>query len=377
MMESIEVENLVIGAGVIGLAVAAAFARKGREVFVLETGPRVGCGISSRNSEVIHSGIYYPTNSLKHRLCVEGRRQIYAYCEERSIPYRRCGKLVVAADEHEAEKIAAIATQAANNGIENVELLDAQAARRLEPSLKAVTALHVKETGIIDTHGLMLSLVGEIEEGGGAVLLDHRVICGRRLLSDGLELEVETPNGRLVVATRTLTLAAGLWTHTLAAAIEGLVLTDVPRLFLAKGSYFSYSGRSAFTRLIYPAPVDGGLGVHLTLDLEGRMRFGPDVEWLDSDDTDHIDFCVDPARAAGFYASVRRYWPELADGTLTPDYAGVRPKLSGPGAAARDFLLYGPKEHGVPGVAALYGIESPGLTSSLAIGARVERMLEP
>ncbi len=376
MAERVEVENVVVGAGVIGLAVAASLAQKDREVFVLEAGPRIGCGISSRNSEVIHSGIYYETDSLKHRLCVEGRRLLYAYCDNRNIAYRKCGKLVVAADDREAENITAIARRAEANGVENVEIIDAAAAKRLEPMLHAVLALRVEETGIVDAHGLMLSLVGDIEAGGGAVLLDHRVVRGRRTASGRFELDIATTNGRLTVSTRALVLAAGPWTHAVAAAIDGLALEDAPPLFLAKGSYFAHSGAPRFSRLIYPVPAQGGLGVHLTLDLAGQMRFGPDVEWLASNDPDLVDFSVDPARADAFYASVRRYWPDLADGALRPAYAGVRPKLSGPGAAAADFSLQGPHQHGQSGLAVLYGVESPGLTSSLAIGARVANMLE-
>jgi L-2-hydroxyglutarate oxidase LhgO len=366
----------VIGAGVIGLAIGAAFARKGREAFVLEAGPRVGCGISSRNSEVIHSGIYYPTNSLKHRLCVEGRKMLYAYCDKRGIPYARCGKLVVATDEREAKKVAEIAARASDNGIEAITHLGAEAASRLEPSIKAIAALRVRETGVIDSQGLLNSLVGEIEEGGGAVMLHHRVVGGSQMASGGFELDVLAPPGSLAVTTRNLIIATGLRTHAVAAAIDRELLAGAPPLRLAKGSYFSYSGHSPFSHLIYPAPVDGGLGIHLTFDLGGRARFGPDVEWLESSDPDAVDYRVDAGRANRFYAAIRRYWPDLGEGTLTPEFAGARPKLSGPGAQAADFLLHGPQEHGVPGAIALYGIESPGLTSSLAIGARVERILQ-
>ncbi len=375
MIERVEVEYLVIGAGIVGLAIAGELARSGKSVFVLEAGSHVGCGISSRNSEVIHSGIYYPTNSLKHLLCVEGRRLLYAYCDSHGVAYRKCGKIVVAVDDLEAEEIAAIARRAAQNNVENVETLDAPAAKRLEPAVRAVSALHVKETGIIDSHGFMLSLVGEIEDSGGAVMLNHRVLSGRPSRAHRYELDVASPSGRLTITTRTLVLAAGPWTNALTAAIEGMGAIDAPRLFLAKGSYFAFSGRPTFTRLVYPVPVQGGLGIHLTLALDGRIRLGPDVEWLETRDPDQVDFGVEPSRAEGFYACARRYWPDLPDGSLTPDYAGVRPKLSGPGAPAADFLLQGPQQHGLRGVVALYGIESPGLTSSLAIGARVVSML--
>ncbi len=375
MVERVDVENLVVGAGVVGLAIGAALARRGRNVFVLERGAKAGAGISSRNSEVIHSGLYYPTDSLKHRLCVEGRRSLYAYCDSHGVAYRKCGKFVVAVDAAEGEELAALARRAVQNGVENVELLDGATAQRSEPELRALCALHVKETGIVDSHGLMVSLVGEIEDAGGGVLLNHRLICGRPVSGDRYELEAETPSGRLVITTEALVVAAGPWTNALCAKIEGLA-SSAPPLFLTKGSYFALSGRSAFTRLIYPLPIPGGLGVHLTLALDGRVKFGPDVEWLSSNDPDAVDFRVNPARGESFYASVRRYWPALPDRSLVPDYAGVRPKLSGPGAPAVDFCLQGPREHGLPRAVAAYGLESPGLTSSLAIGAHVVDLLE-
>ncbi len=374
-METAEVETIIVGAGVIGLAIGAEIARKGGEVFILESGGAIGSGISSRNSEVIHSGVYYPEESLKCRLCVEGRPLLYAYCDGHSISYRKCGKLVVATCEPERSKIEAIARQAERNGVTGGKLIDAKSARALEPALAAVAALHLPETGIIDSHAYMASLCDEVGAAGGAVLLRHKVLGGQ--CSDGrFELNVDTPSGPLMVKTRRLVLAAGLWSHHLAGRLEGYEHAGVPPLTLAKGSYFSYSGSAVFTRLIYPAPVDGGLGTHLTLDLGGRMRFGPDVEWLDSNDPARIDFNVDAARSRSFYDSIRRYWPGLPAGTLVPDYSGVRPKLTGPRESAADFLLHGPQEHGIPGLVALYGIESPGLTSSLAIARRVVGLLE-
>ncbi|WP_341992602.1 NAD(P)/FAD-dependent oxidoreductase [Azorhizobium sp. AG788] len=372
-MEIIDVDHVVIGAGVVGLATAASLARTGAEVFVLEAGPCIGSGISSRNSEVIHSGVYYPTGTLRHVLCVEGRRRLYDYCASHGVPHRKCGKLVVATSDAEAEKIAAIAVRAVENGVENTELIDGAAARALEPALQAVAALHVKETGIVDTHAYMLSLQGEVEAAGGAVLLSHKV-RGGTVTPGGFELVLDAPGGPLVVRSRTLVLAAGPWTHPVAAKIAGYDMSAIPPLVLAKGSYFSYPSKPVFSRLIYPAPIDGGLGTHVTLDLAGRMRFGPDVEWLDGNDPDAVDFAVDPARAQSFYASVRRFWPGLPDGALTPDYSGVRPKLAERGTQA-DFLIHGPKDHGLPGLVALYGIESPGLTSSLAIGDLVTGLL--
>jgi L-2-hydroxyglutarate oxidase LhgO len=374
MVENVEVEHVIVGAGVIGLAIGAALARKGREAFVLERGARIGCGISSRNSEVVHSGVYYETNSLKRCLCVEGRRLLYAYCAERGIAHRKCGKLVVATNEGEVAQVVALARRAQENGVENVELLDAGAVKRLEPALNAVAALHLRETGIVDANGLMQALACEIEEAGGAVLTWHDVVGGRRTSRDRFELEVATVSGELTIATRTLILAAGPWTHSVEARIDGLEQEHLPPLFLAKGSYFSLSGASPFDRLIYPAPVSGGLGVHVTLDLAGSARFGPDVERLASNDPDAVDFSVDPSRAEAFYAAIRRYWPELKEGALQPAYAGVRPKLCGPGAPNADFAIQGPRERGA-GLVVLYGIESPGLTCALAIGEHVGDML--
>jgi len=376
MMESVEVDNLVVGAGVIGLAIGAELARRGRSIYVIEAGPSFGCGISSRNSEVIHSGVYYPTGSLKHVLCVEGRRRLYAYCEKHGVAYRKCGKLVVATDDYEAGELTALARRAEENDVENVEIVDGPAARRMEPTLRAVSALHIKETGIVDSHGLMLSLLGEIEDGGGAVMLKHQVLAGCLAEANRYQLKVENPSGFLAITTRTLIIAAGPWTNALTANFEGMATLNAPQLFLAKGSYFALSRPSTFARLIYPLPVRGGLGIHLTLTLDGRARFGPDVEWLASNDPEQVDFAVDPGRAESFYASVRRYWPELPDGALIPDYAGVRPKLAGPNAPAADFLLSGPNEHGFPRLMVLYGLESPGLTSALAVGAQVADTLE-
>ncbi|GGF52932.1 dehydrogenase [Azorhizobium oxalatiphilum] len=374
-METVEVGEIVIGAGVVGLACAAARARQGREVYVLEAGPLIGSGISSRNSEVIHSGVYYETGTLRHLLCVEGRRRLYAYCDLHGVGHRKCGKLVVATNDAEAEKIAGIAVRAKENGVENTELIDGAAAMALEPALNAVAALNVKETGILDTHGYMLALQGEVEDAGGAVLLNHKVVSGTAR-AGRFTLQLETPEGPLELVARSLVIAAGPWTHQVAGRIAGYDISGIHPLVLAKGSYFSYAGKPVFSRLIYPAPIDGGLGTHVTLDLAGRMRFGPDVEWLETGDPDAVNFAVDPARAEGFYANVRRFWPGLKDGALTPDYAGVRPKLALKGTQA-DFLIHGPETHGIEGLVGLFGIESPGLTSSLAIADRVSGQLEP
>jgi L-2-hydroxyglutarate oxidase LhgO len=369
-----EVKVIVVGAGVIGLAIGAEIARKGGQAFILESDGTIGSGISSRNSEVVHSGIYYPEESLKCRFCVEGRPLLYAYCDSYDISYRKCGKLIVATSDLEVPRIEAIALQAQRNGVKTGELIDGKKACELEPALAAVAAFHLPETGIIDSHAYMSSLSMEIERAGGAILLHHKVLGGR-CQDKGFELDVRTPSGPLLVRSSELILSAGLWSHDLAGRLEGYDALGVPPLTLAKGSYFSYSGAAVFTRLIYPAPVEGGLGTHLTLDLGGRMRFGPDVEWLETSDPARIDFKVDAARSLSFYESIRHYWPGLPDGSLIPDYSGVRPKLSRPGESTADFLLHGPEAHGIPGLVALYGIESPGLTSSLAIAHSVVGMI--
>lgn len=358
-------ELLVVGAGVIGLACARAFALAGHEVVVAEATDLVGSGVSSRNSEVIHAGMYYPTGSTRARLCVEGRRRLYEFCAGHGVPHAKPGKLIVAVDERERAKIEAIARQGEINGVENLRLLDGAEARAMEPALSCVAALWSPETGIIDSHALMLALQGDLEDCGGAVALGSHVTGLAR----------EGGRWRVSVAGETMAFdavvnAAALGAQKLAAATEGYPKERVPRLVLAKGNYFGCAGRPAFSRLIYPAPVDGGLGVHVTLDLAGRMRFGPDVEWIEEE-----DYVVDPGRADSFYAAIRRYWPALPDGVLVPDYAGIRPKLTGPGEAAADFLIEGPADHGLPRFVNLFGMESPGLTSCLAIADEVVRAM--
>lgn len=366
-----EADVVVLGAGVIGLAIGAAFARAGREVIVLEREAHIGGQTSSRNSEVIHAGLYYPTGSLKHRLCVEGRRRLYPYLESRGVGHRRCGKLIVATSSDEEARVEAILAQAEANEVEGVERLTGRQAQALEPALNCTFAIQSTETGVMDSHGLMLALQGELEDHGGFIAFNTDV---RALGVAAGGYRIETGEGRL--ESRTLINAVGLQAPALAAAMDGY---EGPRRqqWLAKGSYFGCSGRTPFQRLIYPAPVAGGLGVHLTLDLGGRMRFGPDVEWLASGDPAAIDYAVDLQRADGFYAAIRRYWPGLADGTLTPDYAGCRPKLSGPGEPAADFVLDGPEIHGHAGLIHVLGIESPGLTSCLALAQAVREMAEP
>jgi L-2-hydroxyglutarate oxidase LhgO len=362
-----QVDCVVVGAGVVGLAVARALALTGREVLVLEAAQAIGTQTSSRNSEVIHAGIYYPQGSLKARLCVKGRQMLYAYCAERGIGHSRCGKLIVATSAQQVAELQAIISKAAANGVNDLVLLTREQARAMEPALECVAAVHSPGTGIVDSHALMLALQGDLENAGGMVAFNSPLVRAR-VLPGGFELEAQ--DGTQLQA-RTVVNAAGLSAPTLAARMEGLDPAQVPKAWYAKGNYFTLAGRSPFARLIYPVPEAAGLGVHLTIDLGGQAKFGPDVQWVDSPE----DLVVDPARGQAFYAEVRKYWPALADGALQAGYAGIRPKISGPGEAARDFLIQGPADHGVAGLVNLFGIESPGLTSCLAIGAQVASML--
>lgn len=362
-----QVDCVVIGAGVVGLAVARALALQGREVMVLEAADAIGTGTSSRNSEVIHAGIYYSEGSLKARLCVQGKALLYAYCEERGIGFSRCGKLLVATSDAQVAQLHVMVAKAAANGVHDLALLTRAQARALEPQLECVAAVHSPSTGIVDSHALMLALQGELENAGGLVVLNSALAhaqCAQDAIvlmaKDGTELQA-----------RSVVNAAGLQAQALASRFAGLAAQFVPPSHYAKGSYFTLAGRSPFNRLIYPVPEAAGLGVHLTLDLGGQAKFGPDVQWVDSPD----DLVVDPARGDAFYAAVRQYWPALQDGSLIPGYAGIRPKIQGPGEPARDFLIQGPAAHGVPGLVNLFGIESPGLTSALAIGEYVRRLL--
>jgi L-2-hydroxyglutarate oxidase LhgO len=371
-----QVDVVVAGAGVIGLAVARALAQSGREVLVLEAAGAIGTGTSSRNSEVIHAGLYYPTGSLKARLCVQGRDMLYAYCAERGVSHRRCGKLLVATSEAQISKLQTIAEQATANGVHDLQWLSRDEARALEPALECVAALHSPSTGIIDSHGLMLALQGDLENAGGQVVF-NTAVTRPVVVPQGIEFEAvdsaSASSTRLLA--RTFVNAAGLSAPALARQIQGLNPQHVPTAYYAKGSYFSLGGRAPFSRLIYPMPEGGGLGVHLTLDLGGQARFGPDAQWLSVDSAEHIDYTVDPARGDACYAEVRRYWPGLQDGALQPAYSGVRPKISGPDEPAADFVIQGPAEHGVPGLVNLFGIESPGLTSCLAMGELVRHLL--
>jgi L-2-hydroxyglutarate oxidase LhgO len=365
------VDAVVVGAGVVGLAVARALAQTGREVMVLEREAAIGTGTSSRNSEVIHAGIYYPAGSLKARLCVQGRDMLYAYCEQRGVSFKRCGKLIVANTPPQLAALPAIQAKAWANGVHDLVLLTRDQALAMEPQLECLGALHSPSTGIVDSHGLMLALQGDIEHAGGMVAC-HSGVVSMRATADGIE--VMTQDGVHLLA-HTVVNAAGLYACDLARHIQGLDARHVPRPWYAKGNYFTLAGRSPFQRLIYPAPEPdihlAGLGVHLTLDLGGQAKFGPDVQWTDCPD----DLVVDPARGDGFYAEVRKYWPDLPDGALQPGYAGMRPKISGPDEPAADFVIQGPQTHAVPGLVNLFGIESPGLTSSLAIGQHVQGLL--
>jgi len=367
------VDAVVVGAGAVGLAVARELALRGRETIVLEATTGIGNGTSSRNSEVIHAGLYDAPTSLKARLCVAGRRLLYPYCEARGVGHRRCGKLVVAATPAQVEPLRAIERRAIGNGVEGLRWLSGAEARDLEPALAGEAALLSTATGIIDSHALMLAYLGDLENAGGALVV-RSPLASAVARSDGFVLRVGG-DAPLEIEAGVLVNAAGLHAQEIARRIDGLDPARIPRAWFAKGNYYALAGRSPFTRLIYPVPEPGGLGVHLTLDLAGQARFGPDVEWLDVDSPDAIDYSVDPARSAAFYAAIRRYWPALQDGTLAPAYSGVRPKLQGPGAPPSDFVLQGPEAHGVAGLVNLFGIESPGLTASLAIAAEVARRL--
>jgi L-2-hydroxyglutarate oxidase LhgO len=360
---------LVIGAGVVGLAVARAAALAGHDVIVAEATEGIGNGVSSRNSEVIHGGMYYPADSLRAKHCVRGRCMLYAYCASHGVPHRQCGKLIVATSIAELAKIESIHKQGLLNGVEGLELIFGNAVTAVEPALACIGAVHSPHTGIVDSHGLMLALQGDLEDRGGMIAFGTKI---ERLAQSPEGWDVTFGGDEAgTLSVDAVINSAGLAASALARATEGYSAQRAPKIVLAKGNYFGYAGKPAFSRLIYPAPVDGGLGIHVTLDLAGRMRFGPDVEWIESE-----NYEVDPQRADSFYARIRTYWPELPDGTLVPDYAGIRPKLTGPGEAPADFMIEGPAAHGLPRLVHLFGIESPGLTSALSIADDVVAMLE-
>jgi L-2-hydroxyglutarate oxidase LhgO len=366
------VDCIVIGAGVVGLAVARELALAGREVVIVESETAIGSGTSSRNSEVIHAGIYYAQGSLKARLCVEGKQRLYAYCEERGVPYRRCGKLIVATSAGQHPVLDTIRARSLENGVDDLRWMSRDLARAIEPELECTAALYSPSTGIVDSHVLMHQLLGDAESTGATVAFDSRVIGGR-VGAHEIVLEVQSGGDCMSLAADSVINAAGLGAPQIAATLAGLPPHTIPKPFYAKGSYYSLAAKAPFSRLIYPVPAPGGLGIHLTLDLGGQARFGPDVEWLDIEHPSDIDFAVDPRRADGFYASIRRYWPSLPDGALQPSYAGVRPKIARGSDA--DFVIEGAAVHGVPGLVNLFGIESPGLTASLAIARHVRESL--
>src|ERR1700694_1174098 len=354
------VSCVIIGAGVIGLAVARRLAQAGREVIVLEAAEGIGTVTSSRNSEVIHAGIYYAAGSLMARMCVGGKQALYRYCADHGIPHRNCGKLIVATTPQETEKLQSIRAHAEANGVGDLQTLSGTEARALEPALSCDAALLSPSTGIIDSHAYMLALRGDAEDAG-AVCAFHTPLLHARAEEGRIELDAGGA-APMSLECRLLVNAAGLGATAVARGIDGMPIELIPPAYLAKGNYFSCSARAPFSRLIYPVPEPGGLGVHLTLDMAGQARFGPDVEWVET-----IDYAVDPPRAEGVYSGVQRYWPTLPDGALMPSYSGIRPKIVPPAVAVQDFLIQGPRDHGVDGLINLFGIESPGLTSSLAI----------
>ncbi|MCQ4306804.1 NAD(P)/FAD-dependent oxidoreductase [Pseudomonas stutzeri] len=362
------VDCIVIGAGVVGLAVARVLARTGREVLIVEAEAAIGTGTSSRNSEVIHAGIYYPQGSLKARLCVAGRDALYAFCDSHGVPYRRCGKLIVATDESQLAGLQALQAHGVANGVDDLRRLDGGEVRALEPQLNAVAGLLSPSTGIVDSHALMLALLGDAERAG-ALLALRAPVKTIEILDDGLRVDIGGDEPMTLLATTVIN-CAGHAAPVIAALTSGLPADAVPTRYFAKGSYFSLATATPFRHLVYPLPEPDGLGVHLTLDLGGQARFGPDVQWVES-----LDYDVDARRADSFYAAIRRYWPELPDGALQPAYTGIRPKISGPGEPAADFRIDGPTQHGIAGLVNLFGIESPGLTAALAIADEVRQRL--
>ena len=367
-----KVDGVVIGAGVVGLAVARALVTSSpfgaREWMVLEATDAIGTGTSSRNSEVIHAGIYYPQGSLKAKLCVQGRHQLYDYLQQNGIAHQRCGKLIVATQESQVATLEAIQAKAHANGVTDLVRIDAKTAQSMEPALACLAALHSPSTGIIDSHAYMLSLQGDFENAGGLVAF-HASVDSAECTPEGIILRMADGTELM---TQTLVNAAGLTAPWLAAKFKGLAAQYVPNAYFAKGNYFTLSGKSPFSRLIYPVPEAAGLGVHLTLDLGGQAKFGPDVQWVDSPD----DLAVSLENEQAFYQEVRKYWPTLPDHSLLPGYAGMRPKISAPHEVSADFCIQGPTQHGVKGLVNLFGIESPGLTSSLAIGEAVLHELQ-
>ncbi len=365
-----KIECAVIGAGVVGLAIARQLALAGREVLMIEQCDAIGTGISARNSEVIHAGIYYPQNSLKATLCVRGRNLLYDHLQERGLDHDRCGKLIVATDQNQIPDLQALDQKARANGITDLQFLSADDAMAMEPELFCVAALRSPSSGIVDCHGLMLSLLGDAENNGATLAL-RSTVSGGDVSGRGIVLHVQSAAETTSVECTTVINCAGLGAQAIAGSLRGMPQSVIPRRYLAKGNYFTLSGKGPFSQLIYPLPEEAGLGTHYTRDLGGQARFGPDVEWIEA-----IDYDVDPKRGEVFYAAIRRYWPGLPDGALDPAYCGVRPKLQAPGEAPADFHIQGADVHGIRGLVNLYGIESPGLTSCLAIALEVEKRLK-
>lgn len=365
---SLDADCVVLGAGVIGLAIARAMAQAGRDVLVIEATGHIGSVTSSRNSEVIHAGIYYRPGSLKAHLCVQGRRLLYDFCARHQVAHRRVGKLIVASDPSQLPALDALTEQARRNGVDDLQGLTSRQASILEPALSCHAAVLSPSTGIIDSHGLMLALQGDTPNA--QTVFHTRCTGGRLLPNGGFELELQDRDAHFSLTAATVINACGLEAVPLARTLNGLDPTYIPRAWRCKGSYFSLAAPSPFERLIYPMPNQAGLGVHLTLDLGGQARFGPDTQWISNE-----NYTVDPQGAHDFYAAIREYWPDLPDDSLVPAYAGIRPKLCGPGEPAADFMLSGPAQHGIPGLFNLYGIESPGLTACLAIAERVQQAL--
>jgi L-2-hydroxyglutarate oxidase LhgO len=368
------VDTVVIGAGVVGLAIARELAAQGREVIVLEKNRAIGEETSARNSEVIHAGIYYPPGSLKARLCIEGRQRLYTYCAEKGIAHRRCGKLIVAVHDAQRPKLDALRRTALANGVADLEPLDARELAVLEPEVRGVAALWSPSTGIVDSHALMLAYRGDLERAGGSVALRARCTAATHD-GDHMRLMCDVDGDAAELHARTVVNAAGLHALDVARLIAQAGL-EVPPPRFAKGNYFVCHGKSPFTHLVYPVPEDGGLGIHATLDLAGRTRFGPNVEWLPAGTrAADLDYAVDARLAAAFYAAIKTYWPAIPERSLEPAYSGARPKISGPGEPAADFAIHVRAAPGAPRIAQLFGIESPGLTASLAIAAHVAELL--
>ncbi len=369
---------VIAGAGVVGLAIAREMALRGFETLVLEAEHMIGTQTSSRNSEVIHAGIYYEPDSLKAQFCIEGKKRLYAYAQAQGIAHKRCGKLIVATSESQHSALDKIVTRAQACGVHDLQRLSAAEVQALEPSIRATAALFSPSTGIIDSHSLMLNLQGDAENNGAAIAFNTEILRVEHN-TDGFAITTrdrESGEEFTLLAERFIN-AAGLGAQAIASTINGLAADFVPELYLAKGNYFSALGKNPFSHLIYPVPEDGGLGVHLTLDLNGQMRFGPDVEWFERGASPvNPDYSVDPLRGDSFYAAIRTYWPELPDGALQATYSGLRPKLSGKGETPADFNISGPQQHGIERLVNLFGIESPGLTSSLAIAAYVSTLIK-